>query len=68
MHRAIQVFVDGLQAKLGIYNDEAVRASAHNSGTQHLPRRHWFGATLTDLADMANEIAGRIDRRMRGKA
>lgn len=54
--------------RLGVYGaEEAARGSGHNAGTRRLPRRHWFGMSAADVADAANDLAGRIDRRVRGK-
>lgn len=60
--------VTDFEFRLGVYGgDEAARGSGHNTGTRRLPRRHWFGMSAADLADTAEELAGRIERRVRGR-
>lgn len=50
---------------IGIYGDEAARASGHNEGIPgRLPQRRFLGANASDLDLMVEDIAGRIKGRV----
>jgi hypothetical protein len=51
---------------LGIYNDEGVRAHAHNEGLGHQPRRHFIGASSKEKAQNISDIATSIKARVNG--
>jgi hypothetical protein len=51
---------------LGIYGEEAARASGHNEGYKRLPRRHFLGASESDKVAVLNDILTRIVARVRG--
>lgn len=50
---------------IGIYGDEALRASGHNEGTAHLPRRHFMGANDSDKTAMMDDILSRMIARVK---
>lgn len=54
------------QMTIGIYGEEAERASGHNEGSGHLPRRHFMGANDSDknlvLTDILTRAAARARR------
>jgi hypothetical protein len=56
MLQAFVVKVSGGLLTIGIYGEEAERASAHNEGTKNLPRRHFFDASESDKTEMAADI------------
>ena len=56
-----------LELVIGIYNDAAVRASAHNFGTKNLPRRHFFGANTNDIKLMGQDLKDRMIAKVRQK-
>lgn len=57
------------QVTIGIYGQEADRASGHNQGISgRLPQRRFFGASVSDLAAMVSDIKTRILARVKGKA
>jgi hypothetical protein len=53
---------------IGIYGDEAGRAEGHNTGVnprwRRNHKRHFFGASESDLQEMQNDIASRIMARV----
>jgi hypothetical protein len=53
------------QINIGIYGEEAVRASGHNEGEGHLPRRHFMGANDTDKQLVLRDILDRVSFRAR---
>lgn len=57
----------GVEVRLGIYGAAAVRAQGHNEGARHLPKRHFFGVSKADAAQMAVELVRSIRTRLRGK-
>ena len=50
---------------IGIYGDAAERATGHNEGGRHLPRRRFFGASASDMKQMARDIYDRIALRLK---
>lgn len=51
---------------IGIYGKEADRASGHNQGIPgRLPTRRFFGASRSDIAEMANDMKTRILARIK---
>jgi len=53
------------EVTIGIYGDEAKRATAHNVGSPgRLQPRHFFGANQQDARLMLADMAGRIQRRL----
>lgn len=66
MLQAIQIQVNGETVTVGIYGDEAKRASGHNEGIPHrLPRRYFFGSNTEDhrviLADLKDRALKRAE-------
>lgn len=53
------------QINIGIYGEEAERASGHNEGKGHLPRRHFMGANETDKVLVLQDILARVAFRAR---
>lgn len=45
---------------LGIYGNEADRATGHNTGRGHLPKRRFFGASETDKTAVLDDILKRV--------
>lgn len=50
---------------VGIYGDEAHRASGHNNGARFLPRRHFFGISNNTFQKIGAAILDRIGTRAR---
>lgn len=55
------------EATIAIYGEEAERASGHNEGRGHLPRRHFHGANAGDKATFLNDILTRVTFRVKRK-
>ncbi|HXJ41099.1 MAG TPA: hypothetical protein VNH18_17585 [Bryobacteraceae bacterium] len=53
---------------IGIYGDEAKRASAHNAGTAQLPRRHFLGASAADRTLMAQDLMDATMQMLKAKS
>ncbi len=57
---------------LGIYGEEGARASGHNEGRGHLPKRKFFGASDSDktlvLADILTRVSFRVRQALGGKS
>lgn len=49
---------------LGVYGDEAERASGHQTGTKHLPQRKFLGANAKDQSQMIQDIVERVRFRL----
>jgi hypothetical protein len=67
MLQAIEVKVNDQTSTiiLGIYGEEAERASGHNTGVPgRLPRRYFFGASPLDLKVLLADLQGRALLRM----
>jgi hypothetical protein len=66
MLQAIMTKVQGVKELiLGIYGQKADIAQGHNEGANHLPKRHFFGASSADLKQMACDIGDRMAARMK---
>lgn len=67
MLQAVIVKVAGIGLTLGVYGDEAKRASGHNTGIPgKLPRRYWFGASSADLEAMSKDVWTGMKARLKG--
>ena len=53
------------EATIGIYGQEAIRASAHNDGQGHMPRRHFLGTNSNDRSMIVSDIVARMGKRVR---
>jgi hypothetical protein len=54
------------QFTIGIYGDEAVRASAINAGEGHEPERHFIGASNSDERTMLQDLLAHLRARING--
>lgn len=57
--------VQGDEGILGIYGNEAERASGHNFGSGRLPRRHFFGFSQKAKSEINRVLAERISNRLK---
>lgn len=67
MLQALIVTITGSPAtegRIGIYGDEAARASGHQYGTRKLPKRRFLGASAEDRRQVVADILGRIKERL----
>jgi hypothetical protein len=53
------------EAVIGIYGKEAERASGHNQGGRHLPKRRFFGASAADVVAMIQDVTSRVVARLK---
>jgi len=49
-----------LDFTVGIYNDEGIRAAAHNDGEGHMPQRRFVAASESDVNAMAKDLTDRM--------
>jgi hypothetical protein len=75
MLQALVVKIGGApvtEGRIGIYGDEAARASGHQYGTRNLPKRRFLGASTEDLklvvADILNRIKERLSKGSNGQS
>lgn len=66
MLQAMQISVAWPEVEIGFYDDlSAKKAQGHNEGANRLPRRHFLGASESDLRQIETDIVTRIDQRLR---
>lgn len=56
---------EAFEASLGIYGEEADRATGHNTGNGHSPLREFFGISNSDAKKMADDVEKSIFQRLK---
>lgn len=56
---------EAFEASLGIYGEEAQRATGHNTGEGNSPKREFFSISKSDAAAMASDVEKSLYARMK---